>query len=475
MECFAKTESARLDLYHIARAFFHDDIVDLRVGAETNDQTVFVWIEKGDTRADGTCLSDTLLHGTFSRAEKAARGLAFARAAAHFTDYRPPYGTHIGVRPVKAALYYIERGMERDAVLRVLETVFLVHPAKASLLYALAVEEKRQAERFAKNGAMLYLSVPFCPSRCSYCSFISCSAAGKNDLIGAYLDQMIREMRETAALLDKANRSVTALYIGGGTPGVLSDAELGRLLHAVRDSFSFDAVREFCAEIGRPDTVTREKLALLSENGVDRICINPQTTCDETLRRIGRDHTKNDYFRAMELVRSYSFSSVNCDLIAALPGESPETFLRSVSDVLSFSPENVTVHALCRKSGARQNEPVAAGDAWRAAMETAHASCIKSGLRPYYLYRQKNAACDLENLGFAMPGTECLYNLFMMEDLCDIVACGAGAISKIVPHRKNGRIMRFAACKYPQEYVRNDHFYQDKLRRMNEFYRKERP
>ena len=473
MEVIAATEAIRLELHHLARVYLHDDADAFSCGTEWREGKVVLWLEKNSCRKTVCVTPDLLLHKTPARAEKIARATAFARVVASFTSYRPPYGILTGVRPVKVALWYLEQGMTREAVRKVLEDTFLAHPDKATLLLDLAEAEQKIKKSSDPSGVMLYLSIPFCPSRCSYCSFISSAAPKERSLIGRYLDQLTLEMQGVARLLQMSKKTLTAVYVGGGTPGILTEAELERLLVTIKETFSPKKEAEFCVEIGRPDTVTREKLSLLYHAGVDRICINPQTTCDQTLERIGRCHKASDYFRAMELAMSFPFSCVNSDLIAALPDEKPQTFLQSLTDVLSFSPQNVTIHALCRKTGATERLSPTAGEAWRTAVETAHQTCMNQGLVPYYLYRQKNAACDLENLGFATPETRCLYNVYMMEDLCDIIACGAGAISKILPRETGGKIRRFASCKYPLEYVRDPRFSLEKLQRMEEVYRKE--
>jgi len=225
------------------------------------------------------------------------------------------------------------------------------------------------------------------------------------------------------------------------------------LLFTVKNSFDTSSLREFCVEIGRPDTVTEEKLAVLKKIGVERISINPQTVKNETLDRIGRRHSAEDFYRAMSLAKEYDFASVNCDLIAGLEGETPEDFLASLKKVLELCPQEITLHALCQKRSASGSELPEEGKRWQEAMELAHKSCIKHGLAPYYLYRQKNAAADLENTGFSQNGTLGVYNLSMMEDLCDIFACGAGAIGKLLPKTKGARIQRFPGFKYPFEYL----------------------
>ncbi len=452
MEIYAKTEARRLLLYHLASLFFHERAEYLTVREKESEELYELQLSDPKHQSVGRAFIDTTRHLDQKRALEAAVGLAFARAAKNLTEYCPPYGTLVGVRPVKVPLFYLRAGLDEAAVLSLLRDDFYVSDNKAALLLALAKKELAFARGYSDRDAMLYLSIPFCPSRCSYCSFISSAAPNHLDRIGEYLTLLQTEICETATLFRESDRVLRAVYIGGGTPGILSAEQLQALLSQIKEQFSTECVEEFCVELGRPDTITEEKLLVCREHGVDRISINPQTTNDQTLSRIGRGHSAEDFFRAMELAGRVSFDSINCDLIAALPDEKPETFLCSVRDVLSLKPQSVTIHALCRKKSASEALPLLS-DGFREAVDEAHEACIKQALVPYYLYRQKSAAADLENVGFSLPDRVGIYNLAMMEDLVDIVSCGAGAISKIIPKKEGGRILRFAQNKYPFEYL----------------------
>lgn len=453
MEFFAKTEADRLTLRHLAELCFHrnEDIESISLVEGKNE--VEVCLEGKEDSVRQRAPIDLSLHGTAVRAKNAALGKAFFLAAKRFTDYVPPYGNLFGVRPVKVPLFYLEQGMEERHVLQLLEKEFFVSPEKAHLLTELAKKEASFAKNVEESDGMLYVSIPFCPSRCNYCSFISASAPKHLALIPEYLSLLSEEIKKTGALFRQKGKKLQAVYVGGGTPGILNEKELDELLCALRDNFSFENTEEFCVEMGRPDTVTKEKLDVLKSAGVHRISINPQTTSDATLARIGRRHSAECYFEAMELSRKYGFSSVNCDLIAGLDGETPEDFLSSVEKVLSFAPENLTIHALCQKRAAEKKAIFSHFDGFGKAMDAAHRACEEKELFPYYLYRQKNAVADLENLGFARDGKECIYNIAMMEDLCDVFAVGAGGVTKLVPKNKDGKILRVAAYKYPYEYL----------------------
>ena len=463
MDIRCENEGKRLFLYHLAQVFLHEKAESLRMEAKQDGNRFCVTLT-GTTTFSGEAEMDLKTHLQPHRAEQVALGLAFARAALPLSGYTPPYGTLIGVRPVKVPLFYLEQGQPKEAVISLLKRDFLVSEEKAKLLVTLAEREAAFQNSLSENEGMLYVSIPFCPSRCSYCSFVSSAAPRHLSLIPDYLSLLENEVEQTATLLREANRSISAVYIGGGTPGILTAAQMNSLLQRIRNQFPHP-LKEFCVEMGRPDTVTKEKLQVLSSFGVDRISINPQTTCNDTLLRIGRKHSAEDFFCAMELAKQFPFA-INCDLISALPGETPEIFLRSVEETLALEPENLTIHALCLKKSADDRTEAMPQPEFHQAVEIAYNRCINHGLQPYYLYRQKKSALDLENFGFAKEGHLGIYNLAMMEDLCDIFACGAGGIGKLIPRSPEGKITRFAGFKYPFEYLSQSDKIAEKLDRI---------
>lgn len=469
MEIFAETEAKRLNLYHLASLFFHEKTEKLIVQADENEAEVSVFIRENGRESKGAAEVNVSLHKEFTRAENAAFGQAFALAAKGFTEYVPPYGLLFGVRPVKVPVFYRKNGYAIEETKEILQKEFLVSNEKTELLASLCETELNFENTLSARDAMLYLSIPFCPSRCSYCSFISSAAPNHLAMIPTYLEQMQVEIRKTAALFKESGRKLCAVYMGGGTPGILTHEQMESVLATVNDAFDTDSIKEFCVEIGRPDTVTPEKLSVLKSMGVGRISINPQTVHNKTLQKIGRKHSAEDFFRAMELADSYQFDSVNCDLIAGLEGETPEDFLCSLERVLSLSPGEITLHALCQKRAADKSHLPEETPLWQKAMQNAHESCINQGLNPYYLYRQKNAAADLENTGFAQKGSMGIYNLAMMEDLCDIFACGAGGIGKLLPKTKGDRIRRYPGFKYPFEYLAHPEKCDDRLDQMRQY------
>ena len=463
MEIRAKNEAVQLHLYHLSSLFFHERKDDFCILLKEEDEKIIITLEKGEKTSLGEESVNLPLHKENQRAKKAALGKAFFKATRAFTNYIPPYGLLFGVRPVKVPIFYRKNGYSIDETRRILKEEFLVSSEKADLLMGLCQKELDFEKSIGSRDAMLYLSIPFCPSRCTYCSFISSSAPKHLSLIPEYLEKMREEMISTASLLQEKGRKISAVYMGGGTPGILTPEQMELILKTVREEFDLSSLREFTVEMGRPDTITQEKLSVLVQNGVDRISINPQTTKNETLERIGRRHSAKDFYSAMALAKEFPTLSVNCDLIAGLPGEEPEDFLSSLEKVLSFEPAEVTLHALCRKRSAEKKEELSFTSAWQDAMKTAHKICINEGLSPYYLYRQKNAVSDLENTGFAGKGKIGVYNLAMMEDLCDIFAVGAGGIGKLLPKKEGDKIRRFPGFKYPFEYLSYPEKIQEKL------------
>lgn len=467
MQIQFKTEAGQLFFRHLLESFFHERAKDFRIEAHLEDGIASVFLEENGKCAHAKVAVNTALHGEKKRAEMAFLGAAFHEAAKHFSSYTPPYGTLVGVRPVKVPLFYRKKGLSVQKTEQILKDEFFVSPGKAKLLTALAETEQDFASSIQKKDAVLYLSIPFCPTRCSYCSFISSAAPSHLALIPQYVEALCNEIEMTAQLFNKSQRRLIAVYMGGGTPGILTPQQLKRILTCVKEHFDLDKLREFCVEMGRPDTITEEKLEVLADLGIDRISINPQTTCDETLQRIGRSHSAQDFYDAMKLARKFPFA-VNCDLISALPGENGEVFLRSVEEVLSFAPKNITIHALCKKKSSEEKSATVFDPEFFDAVERAYNLCINQGLEPYYLYRQKKSALDLENLGFAQEGFLGVYNLAMMEDLCDVFACGAGGISKLIPKVKGGRILRFAGFKYPFEYLNQTERVKERLKEIQE-------
>lgn len=391
----------------------------------------------------------------------------FSRA----TGILPPWGILTGIKPT--GIY--QRLLAEKGALetrRILLKEYLMRPEKIPLLHQICrVMETVQTD--CSKEASLYISIPFCPSRCSYCSFISVAAERCNHLMELYLEKLCGEIHEKCRVLNENGLSVRAVYIGGGTPGILSPQQIEKLLSVIRSELKAP-LREFTFELGRPDTVTEEKLRLLKSFGVSRICINTQTTNDRVLEQIGRKHTRAQYLHAVSLTRKMNFDSINTDLIAGLPGEDEASFARSLEDVLKAGADNITIHTLSIKRSSRLHETPdyfdPRNDHVQRMLDRAFERLLRLGFIPYYMYRQKKTVSNGENVGFARPETICLYNLYMMEDLHTVAACGAGASTKIISG-ESGRIERIINVKYPFEYIgeyekvrHNTHLLEQKLK-----------
>ncbi len=297
--------------------------------------------------------------------------------------------------------------------------------------------------------------MPFCPTRCAYCSFVSQSVEKSMGLIEPFVSALEREIEAAAAAVGEAGLRPVSLYFGGGTPTTLSAAQLERVLSKLESCFELGALREFTVEAGRPDTITEEKLRVLRDHGVDRVSVNPQTMSDAVLDAIGRRHTAADVVSALETVRSVGGFAVNMDLIAGLPKDSYDGFADTLRRVLALAPENVTVHTLSLKRGSRitlEGAALPGAEEVGGMLALASRELRAAGWSPYYLYRQKFMSGGFENVGWSKEGFVNLYNICMMEELCSVVAMGGGGSTKLV-RRDGGRNIRFIEPKYPQEYI----------------------
>ena len=380
------------------------------------------------------------------------------------TGIRPPWGSLTGIRPTRLLYEAMEAGMDRAAAMRFLTEEFDVSPEKAALLGE--ISEMQAGLREPPAGEFdLYIGIPFCTTRCAYCSFSS-GEIGRGTLVEPYVKALLSEIRQSAALMREKGLRLRAGYIGGGTPTSISRRQLETILTAAQEAFP--GAVEWTVEAGRPDTIDADKLTMLKERGVTRISVNPQTFSDETLRRIGRAHTGADTLRAYELARSLGFDDINMDLIAALPGESFADFERTLGIVRDLAPESVTVHSLAIKRSSRLHERLHVEQRSEDGADSAHSQVsapeaermitfarevlTRNGWKPYYLYRQKYMAGNLENVGYARPGRACLYNIGNMEETASVLALGAGAITKWLFPRQL-RIERAPNVKNIEQYI----------------------
>lgn len=375
-------------------------------------------------------------------------------AALQLLEEAPPWGGMSGVRPSKLTTLHMLAGGSAVSAEKELEDTYFVSPARAKLCIEASTAAVRAVAQTEPRDISLYVGIPFCPTRCSYCSFVSNSIEKCGGMIAPFLDSLLQEAAFTGCLLRESPFRVRTLYIGGGTPTTLSAGQLQQLTDALAEYFPRENLLEYTVECGRPDTITPEKLKVLKAAGVSRISINPQTMNDDVLEGIGRKHTSGDILRSLDEAKTAGFDDINMDLIAGLPGESPERFGASLEQVLACGTSNITVHTLALKKGAAlfgRREGLPTTEDVSRMLAIADKALRGAGYRPYYLYRQKYMSGNFENIGWCKPGYEGLYNIFMMEELHSILALGGGGMNKV--NLPGGKIERFHNPKYPKEYL----------------------
>ncbi|MCR5216529.1 MAG: coproporphyrinogen dehydrogenase HemZ [Lachnospiraceae bacterium] len=370
------------------------------------------------------------------------------------TGRKLPWGIMMGVRPSKPALNGLMRKESMESIQKLYRNHYFVSEGKISLATTVArVEQELLARKPYEEGYSLYLGIPFCPTRCLYCSFAAYPLEAFAREVDRYVEALAKEIRVMAGILGK--KRLDTIYFGGGTPTSLTPKQLDRLLGVIEDSYDLHALQELTVEAGRPDSVDLEKFRVLKEHGVKRVSVNPQTMNQKTLDEIGRFHSVEDVKRAYALARSVGFESINMDIILGLPGEGEQELAHTLREIEEMHPDNLTVHSLAVKRAANLSRRK---EEYRGTMHNDEtftnmaADCAKRlGMRPYYMYRQKNMTGNMENVGYAIPGTECLYNVLIMEEVQTIIACGAGGSSKFV--YGDNRIERAENVKYVRDYM----------------------
>ena len=420
------------------------------------DCRVTVELRHGGKTAAQSCraaLSGTDFEKEGRRRHAVARG--FFLAARAVTGVTPPWGMLTGVRPDKPVTWALADGKSPDEARAMLEEEYFVTPERASLALETGETALTASRGLGPRDIAVYVGVPFCPTRCAYCSFVSQSVERSFSLVPPYVDALVDEIRSGGEMVREQGLRVRAFYMGGGTPTTLTAEQMDRVLTAFEEAFDTTPCGEITVEAGRPDTITAEKLAVLKAHGVSRLSVNPQTMEDHVLRAIGRRHTAGDIEDAMELVAKYGFPHVNMDLIAGLPEDTPEGFRRSLRRCLSFGTDNVTVHTLALKKGSRillEGLSIPGPEAVGEMLDYAAPTLRAAGYGPYYLYRQKYMSGSFENIGWCRPGAECWYNVYIMSELCSILSFGAGGSTKMVEPGTN-HIERVFNLKYPKEYT----------------------
>ena len=377
----------------------------------------------------------------------------FDAALPHLPEY-PAWGALAGVRPTKISTRHLLEGGTEESADLLLKDEYYVSEPRRQLAIACSKASVRALAQTLQQDISMYVGIPFCPTRCSYCSFVSRAVGKKKGLLEEYLQVLLKEIEVTGKLLKDTGKTVRTLYIGGGTPTTLSAAQLQQLMDAIRKHIDLSRCVEFTVEGGRPDTLTPEKLAVLRKCGANRVSINPQSMVDSVLAACGRPHTAEDVRRVYQQAVAAGFTDINMDLIAGLPEDTYEGFCSSLDELIGLQPSNITVHTLALKKGAdlfenRQNLPTR--QAVCQMLDYSRQQLSAAGYSPYYLYRQKYMAGNYENIGWSREGRDCLYNIYMMEELHSIVSLGGGGMSKV--NLPGNKLERFNNPKFPEQYI----------------------
>lgn len=460
MNLYVKNHNFHFELENLTRLFFPNEKITV-IRDFSEPQPPYIYTEVSDK------ITISVNIGSFNKSETAVKKLTdddnelvsaqlLYKLLCDFTGLTQPWGILTGVRPVKLLRRLAEESSEEQAVKK-FEKDFFVSNEKIALSRETEHNERKILELSKPESFSLYVGIPFCPSRCSYCSFVMASIERAEKLIEPYTKLLCEEIKQTAEIANKLGLRLETVYFGGGTPTTLSAEQLDTVLRTVNNSFDMSTCREFTVEAGRPDTIDIAKLFALKENKVDRISINPQTVNDEVLKTIGRKHTAQQFFDAFELARKCGFDNINTDLIAGLPTDTPESFKDSLDSIVRLNAECITVHTLCMKRASRLTTEGVTLDLQQARDAREMLAYTQNILGqneyiPYYMYRQSRMVGNLENVGWSKKGFESLYNVYVMDETHTILACGSGGVTKLKRNNPDylERIFNF---KYPYEYI----------------------
>ena len=388
------------------------------------------------------------------RLRRRALQQSYYLAAIQLLPNLPAWGALAGVRPTKITTKHMLEGGTPKSAEKLLKDVYYVTPDRRALAVDCSISTVNAAALLEDSDVSLYVGIPFCPTRCTYCSFVSRTIGKKTELLDPYLDALMQEMAVTGKLLAQSGRKIRTIYIGGGTPTTLTSLQMAKLLDAIHASFDLSRCIEFTVEGGRPDTLDAEKLRTIRNHGADRMSINPQTMEDHVLRACGRPHKAADVIRAYGEAVDAGFAAINMDLIAGLPQDDVDGFRRSLDSVAALNPANITVHTLALKKGAdlfEKREGLSSAEAVTRMVDYANETLRTLGYKPYYLYRQKYMSGSFENVGWSRDNLDCLYNIYMMEEVHTILSLGGGGMNKV--NFPDGSLKRFHNPKFPEQYI----------------------
>ena len=392
--------------------------------------------------------------GETVRLRRRALQQSYYLAAIQLLPATPAWGALAGVRPTKLSTKHMLEGGTPKSADRMLKDTYFVEKDRRKLAIDCSASTVKAVSLLNEADVSLYVGIPFCPTRCAYCSFVSRTIGKRTELMTPYLEALAKELSVTGELLKKSGRTIRPVYIGGGTPTTLTSEQMAWLLDTIYASFDLSRCLEFTVEGGRPDTLNAEKLRTIREHGADRMSINPQTMEDHVLKACGRPHKAEDVLRSYKEAVDAGFTAINMDLIAGLPEDSFEGFCRSLDTVISLNPANITVHTLALKKGAdlfEKKVTLPSQEEVARMVDYANAQLSKHGYKHFYLYRQKYMSGSFENVGWSRGGLDCLYNIYMMEEIHTILSLGGGGMNKV--NLPNGRLERFHNPKFPEQYI----------------------
>lgn len=472
MKIYIINHNFHYEIENLTRVFFPNEKIEIikdnslnefdypcivtRIDDNKNGKTVFVEIRfKNNNENCTTFVKSKNSAEDYIAEQEREMAICLYKLLTAYTGITPPWGILTGVRPIKLFRKLTEQ-YDIDYAKNYFKDSLLVTDEKITLAEETENNERAILSLSSYNSYSLYISIPFCPSRCSYCSFVSQSVEKAKKLIEPYIELLCQELKYTAKIAADLNLKLETVYIGGGTPTTLNAQQLEKLIYVINHNFPMEQCKEFTVEAGRPDTVTEDKLGILMAGGVNRISINPQTMNDDILEEIGRKHTAKQTIDAFNMARKTGFNHINMDLIVGLPNENFESFKNTLEIITKLNPESITVHTLSMKRSAyltSQGMHLLKHDSEQAAKM--HTYCrqllANQGLRPYYLYRQSRMVGNLENIGYAKNGYDGLYNVYVMDETHTILGCGAGAVTKL-KDPKTGILQRIFNYKYPYEY-----------------------
>lgn len=450
------------EIEQLTRMFTKDIFVVYGTKELINDETDVLYVYKNETAAtvELSCNGNEYTHTVNIDPNTDEDNIMLEICAVVYEMFTQAFGIKLawgmltGVRPVRLMRNLYKKHGDIEKVKDIFKNQYFVTDEKIKLCSDIFNLQKNIIDNCRPNDYSLYISIPFCPTRCSYCSFVSVGSTNASKLMEQYVEKLCEEIKYTAQTAKKAKLNLKTIYIGGGTPTAVSADQLKRIMQTVKDNFDISKLEEYTVEAGRPDCTTKEKLQIIKDLGADRVSINPQTFSDEVLKAIGRKHTHQDFVDCYKMAKEIGFKSINTDLIAGLPLDTVEGFEKSLKGCIELGAENITVHTLTLKRASNivtNNQNNTYADVEQ--MLAKNAMLGENGYVPYYMYRQKSTLQSLENVGFSQPCHESLYNIYIMEEIQTIISCGAGGVTKVVG--ADGELKRIYNYKYPTEYVKD--------------------